>query len=54
MGKSRVGGYRNLVLKGGGVRGIAYLGALEGLEKHRVLGDIQRVAGSSAGPSPRS
>jgi len=49
MGTADMGRYRNLVLKGGGVRGIAYLGALESLAKHRVLGDIQRVAGSSVG-----
>jgi len=41
--------YRNLVFKGGGVRGIAYMGALEGLEKKGVLQKIDRVAGSSAG-----
>jgi len=41
--------YRNLVFKGGGVRGIAYMGALEALEKERILQKIERVAGSSAG-----
>jgi len=41
--------YRNLVFKGGGVRGIAYMGALEALEQEGVLQNIERVAGSSAG-----
>ncbi len=41
--------YRNLVFKGGGVRGIAYMGALEALEQESVLQKIERVAGSSAG-----
>lgn len=41
--------YRNLVFKGGGVRGIAYMGALESLEKMGILENIERVAGSSAG-----
>ncbi len=41
--------YRNLVFKGGGVRGIAYIGAMEVLEEQRILNKIQRVAGTSAG-----
>ena len=41
--------YRNLVFKGGGVRGIAYMGALEVLEEKGVLGGIERVAGTSSG-----
>jgi len=41
--------YRNLVFKGGGIRGLAYAGALEVLEKHQILEDIERVAGTSAG-----
>lgn len=41
--------YRNLVFKGGGVRGIAYMGALESLEQQGILHNIERVAGSSAG-----
>ncbi|MCD6577029.1 MAG: patatin-like phospholipase family protein [Anaerolineaceae bacterium] len=41
--------YRNLVFKGGGVRGIAYIGALEALEEINVLKNIDRVAGTSAG-----
>jgi NTE family protein len=41
--------YQNLVFSGGGVRGIAYLGALEVLDEFRILENIQRVAGTSAG-----
>jgi NTE family protein len=41
--------YRNLVFKGGGVRGIAYMGALEVLEELSVLQNIERVAGTSSG-----
>ena len=43
------GMYRNLVFKGGGVRGIAYMGALEVLEELDVLKNIERVAGTSSG-----
>ena len=39
----------NLVFEGGGVRGIAYGGALEALAKAGLLPNIQRVAGTSAG-----
>ncbi|MDP4283444.1 MAG: patatin-like phospholipase family protein [Bacteroidota bacterium] len=41
--------YKNLVMEGGGVRGLAYSGALEVLENKGILKDIDRVAGSSAG-----
>ncbi|MDX5348792.1 MAG: patatin-like phospholipase family protein [Hymenobacteraceae bacterium] len=41
--------YRNLVLEGGGIRGVAYGGALEELEKRNVLQQIERVGGTSAG-----
>jgi len=41
--------YRNLVFKGGGVRGIAYMGALEALDQYRIVENIERVAGTSAG-----
>ncbi|HCU57597.1 MAG TPA: hypothetical protein DF984_05135 [Anaerolineaceae bacterium] len=41
--------YRNLVFKGGGIRGIAYLGAVEELERLGLMEKIQRVAGSSVG-----
>lgn len=41
--------YRNLVFKGGGVRGIAYIGALQYLYERGVMRSISRVAGTSAG-----
>ncbi len=41
--------WRNLVFEGGGVKGLAYAGALEVLESEHVLEDIVRVGGSSAG-----
>lgn len=41
--------YRNLVMEGGGVRGIAYGGALQELEKQGILRGIERVGGTSAG-----
>ncbi|NGX53060.1 MAG: hypothetical protein KR126chlam5_01367 [Candidatus Anoxychlamydiales bacterium] len=39
----------NLVLEGGGVKGIAYVGALKELESLNALSDLKRVAGTSAG-----
>ena len=39
----------NLVLEGGGVKGIAYVGALEVLDEHNILEKIENVAGTSAG-----
>lgn len=41
--------YRNLILEGGGIRGIAYCGALEALEEKGILNNIRRVGGTSAG-----
>jgi NTE family protein len=41
--------WRNLVFEGGGVKGLAYAGALKVLEEQGVLADIRRVGGSSAG-----
>ena len=41
--------FRNLVFEGGGVKGVAYLGALEVLEERGILPDITRVAGASVG-----
>jgi NTE family protein len=41
--------YKNLVLEGGGIRGLAYAGALEVLEQKNILSNIDKVAGSSAG-----
>lgn len=47
--KKTMSQFRNLVFEGGGVKGIAYAGAIEVLEKQNVIGDIRRVAGTSAG-----
>jgi NTE family protein len=41
--------FRNLVFEGGGVKGIAYVGAMKVLEKERILKNINRVGGTSAG-----
>ena len=41
--------FENLVFEGGGVRGIAYAGALKALEERGFLSGIRRVAGASAG-----
>ncbi len=41
--------YKNLALEGGGVRGLAYPGALEVLEQKNIIVNIENVAGSSAG-----
>jgi len=41
--------FRNLVFEGGGVKGIAYVGAMQVLEAKGILKDIVRVGGTSAG-----
>lgn len=41
--------FRNLVFEGGGVKGIAFAGAIEVLERQGILSGIRRVAGTSAG-----
>jgi NTE family protein len=41
--------FSNLVFEGGGVKGIAYVGALAVLESKDILGNITRVGGTSAG-----
>lgn len=41
--------YRNLVMEGGGIKGIAYGGAMQVLEEQGILKNIIRVAGTSAG-----
>ncbi|RSK37371.1 patatin-like phospholipase family protein [Hymenobacter metallilatus] len=41
--------YRNLIMEGGGIRGVAYGGALEELQKQGVLDSLRRVGGTSAG-----
>jgi len=41
--------FRNLVFEGGGVKGIAYIGAMQVLENRGILPQIKRVGGTSAG-----
>ncbi|MFA6366126.1 MAG: patatin-like phospholipase family protein [Candidatus Hydrogenedentales bacterium] len=41
--------YRNLVFKGGGVRGVAYIGALKYLYENGLMRSVERAAGTSAG-----
>lgn len=41
--------FRNLVFEGGGVKGIAYVGALQVLDEEGILQEISRVGGTSAG-----
>ena len=41
--------YSNLVLEGGGVRGLAYAGVFSVLEEKKILQQIEKVGGSSAG-----
>jgi NTE family protein len=41
--------FKNLVFKGGGIRGIAYLGALEVINEKGLLAQAENVAGASAG-----
>lgn len=41
--------FKNLVFEGGGVKGIAYVGALQVLEAKGILNDVRRVGGASAG-----
>lgn len=41
--------FENLVFEGGGIRGVAYCGALMEMDTRGYLKDIRRVAGSSSG-----
>jgi len=41
--------FKNLVFEGGGVKGIAYVGAMQVLEAKGILPEIQRVGGTSVG-----
>ncbi|SFM79850.1 patatin-like phospholipase family protein [Nitrosomonas communis] len=41
--------FRNLVFEGGGVKGIAYVGALDVLIDKAIISNIQRIGGTSAG-----
>lgn len=41
--------FRNLIFEGGGVKGIAYVGAMQVLEQRGILKNVKRVGGTSAG-----
>jgi NTE family protein len=41
--------FKNLIFEGGGVKGIAYVGALKALEERKIFKQITRVGGTSAG-----
>lgn len=41
--------FKNLVFKGGGAKGVAYLGAIDVLDEQGILQQVRGVAGSSAG-----
>ena len=41
--------YKNLVFEGAGMKGLAYIGVLEELEKENVLQHIEKVGGTSSG-----
>jgi len=41
--------FRNLVFEGGGVKGIAYIGAMQVMQEKGILDNIKRVGGTSAG-----
>lgn len=41
--------YKNLVLKGGGIRGIAYPGAIKVLEEKHITDSLEKVGGTSIG-----
>ena len=41
--------FRNLVFEGGGVKGVAYVGVLRELRKRKILRNIERIGGTSAG-----
>jgi NTE family protein len=41
--------YKNLVFEGGGIRGIAYAGAIKTLEDEQILSSVERTAGTSSG-----
>lgn len=41
--------FRNFIFEGGGVKGIAYIGALSVLQEREILPKIERIGGTSAG-----
>lgn len=43
--------FRNLIFEGGGVKGIAYVGAMQILAQRGILAEIRRVGGPAPGRS---
>ena len=41
--------FRNLIFEGGGVKGIAYVGAMQILDQRGILKNIKRVGGPVQG-----
>jgi NTE family protein len=41
--------FKNLIFEGGGVKGIAYIGAMQVMQEKGILDNIRRVGGTSAG-----
>jgi len=41
--------YENIVFEGAGIKGLAYAGVIKGLEEKKLIRDIKRVGGTSAG-----
>ena len=41
--------FKNLIFEGGGVKGIAYVGAIQEFENRQIMKNIKRVGGTSAG-----
>ena len=41
--------FKNLIFEGGGVKGIGYVGALKALEDRKIIRNVSRVGGTSAG-----
>lgn len=41
--------FKNLAFRAGGVKGIAYAGAIKAMEEKGITGQIERISGSSAG-----
>lgn len=47
--KAQNSSIKNLVFEGAGIRGIAYSGAIQELESNGLIGNIEKVGGTSAG-----
>lgn len=41
--------FRNLIFEGGGVKAMAYVGAMEAMQEKGIIANIMRVGGTSAG-----